>query len=101
MIVIMSQLQNNNHLAYVKKEIINLNNSDFIRNSKNYKRTFSTKVFRNILIIIAGRNKKLNFNQKFNYKKNYFAKINHIFYQKNLFDFDFNSINLLFFGCCF
>jgi len=100
LIVIMSQFINNKRLILIKKEITNLNNSDFIKNSKNYKRTFSARVFKNILTIMDGKNKKIDFNQKLIFHKNYFTKINKIFYQKNLFSFDFNGINLLFFGCC-
>ncbi len=100
MIVIMSQFKNINRLTLFKKEIANLNNSDFIKNSKSYKRTFSAKVFHAISKIVAGKNKKLIFTQKFNFHKNYFVKMNYIFHNKKLFDFDFNSINLLFFGCC-
>jgi len=100
LIVIMSQFINNKRLILIKKEITNLNNSDFIKNSKNYKRTFSARVFKNILTIMDGKNKKINFNQKLIFHKNYSVKINYIFHKKNLFTFDFNSINLLFFGCC-
>lgn len=96
----MSQFKNINRLTLFKKEIANLNNSDFIKNSKNHKRTFSAKVFQVFSKIVAGKNKKLIFTQKFNFHKNYFTKINYIFHKKNLFTFDFNSINLLFFGCC-
>lgn len=99
-IVIMSQFKNNNRLTLIKKEIMNLNNSDFIKNSKNHKRTFSAKVFQAISKIVAGKNNKLFFTQKFNFHKNYLTKINYFFHKKNLFDFDFNGINLLFFGCC-
>jgi len=100
MIVIMSQFKNINRLTLFKKEIANLNNSDFIKNSKNYKRTFSAKVFHAISKIVAGKNKKLIFTQKFNFHKNYFVKMKYIFPKKNLFTFDFNGINLLLFGCC-
>ena len=93
-------LKNINRLTLFKKEIANLNNSDFIKNSKNYKRTFSAKVFHAISKIVAGKNKKLIFTQKFNFHKNYFVKIKYIFPKKNLFTFDFNGINLLLFGCC-
>ena len=96
----MSQFINNKRLILIKKEIANLNNSDFIKNSKNHKRTFSAKVFQVFSKIVADKNKKLNSNQKFNFYKNYSVKINYIFHKKNLFTFDFNSINLLFFGCC-
>ncbi len=90
----MSQFINNKRLILIKKEIANLNNSDFIKNSKNHKRTFSAKVFQVFSKIVADKNKK------FNFYKNYSVKINYIFHKKNLFTFDFNSINLLFFGCC-
>jgi len=69
LIVIISQFKNINRFTLFKKEIANLNNSDFIKNSKNHKRTFSAKVFQVFSKIVADKNKKLNSNQKFNYKK--------------------------------
>jgi hypothetical protein len=100
LIVIMSQFKNNKRLILIKKEIANINNFDQIKNLKNYKRTFSTKNLKANLLINEGLNNDFNLNKKNNFLENYLTKINNIFRKKNLFDFDFNSINLLFFGCC-
>ena len=99
MIVIFSQFKNNKRLTLIKKEIANINNFDFIKNSKNYKRTFSTKTREANSLISAGVKNNFDLNKKNNFLENYLTKINNIFRKKNLFDFDFNSINLLFFGC--
>jgi hypothetical protein len=100
LIVIMSQFKNNKRLTLIKKEIANINNFDFIKNSKNYKRTFSTKIQKANSIITAGGNNNFNLNKKINFVENYLTKNNYVFRKRNLFTFDFNSINLLFFGCC-
>lgn len=99
-IVIISQFKNNNRINLTKKEITNFYNLDFIKNSKNHKRTFSTKIFQTISKIITGKNKKLIFTQKSNFCKKYFVKEIIVLMKKILPNFDFNSINLLFFGCC-
>jgi hypothetical protein len=99
LIVIMSQFKNNKRLILIKKEIANINNFDQIKNLKNYKRTFSTKNLKANLLINEGSNNNFNLNKKINFVDNYLAKINYVFRKRNLFAFDFNSINLLFFGC--
>jgi len=99
LIVIMSQFKNNKRLILIKKEIANINNFDQIKNLKNYKRTFSAKSHKLNIIKTVGGNNNFNLNKKINFADNYLAKINYVFRKRNLFAFDYNSVNLLFFGC--
>jgi len=99
LIVVLSQFKNNKRLILIKKEIANINNFDQIKNLKNYKRTFSAKSHKLNTIITVGANNNFSLSKKINFVENYVTKNNYVFRKKNLNDFDYNSINLLFFGC--
>ena len=101
-IIILSQLKKDHGFFLIEKEITNLKKSDFIKNSKNYKRSFLNKILGTFIFVSDGA-KKNKINQKFNFKQIKFTSILQILpyheVKKNVEKFDFNGVNLLFFGC--
>ena len=56
-IIILSQLKKDRGFFLIEKEINNFKKSDFIKNSKNYKRSFLNKIFGHLIIISDGNKK--------------------------------------------
>lgn len=99
-IVIFSYLKKEPKPSIINPDFTNLKKIDLIKNSKNYKRTFSNKIFRVFGVINDGKKpNKIRFFNNFIFVI-IFLILNNF---KKLFQhlgFDFNSLVLLFFGCC-
>jgi hypothetical protein len=101
-IILLSQFKNNKKFIFSESKIINIKNSDFNKNYKNYKRKYSASLFRIIggLSSLGKRRPKTTLSHPLDLKlfKKITLPLNKLairFVNK----FDFNAFNLVFYGC--
>ncbi len=101
-IILLSQFKNNKKFIFSDSKIINIKNSDFNKNYKNYKRKHSASLSRiigRLSCLRKGRSKYiLNYILDLKLFKKIILSLNKLaigFVDK----FDFNAFNLVFYGC--
>lgn len=101
-IILLSQFKSNKKFIFSESKIINIKNSDFNKNSKNYKRKYSTSLFRIIGRLSGPRKPRSKTILSHPLDLKLFKKITLPLNKlaiRIVNKFDFNAFNLVFYGC--